>query len=102
MIGLPWHVAEDVDLGVVYPGLMTLLLDAGCLHFPNEGRVSTEYRSGAPMPLSFRGKQASPNAYSAQSTKNMLTALMRHEQAVSSISVAAFATGPLGHRRSRG
>ena len=57
MIGLPWHVAEDVDL-VVYPALMTLLLDAGRLHFPNEGRVGAEYRSGAPMPLSFRGKQA--------------------------------------------
>jgi hypothetical protein len=69
MISLPWHVAEEVDLVVVYPALMTLLLDAGCLHFPNEGRVGAEYRSGAPMPLSFRGKQASPNAYSAQSTK---------------------------------
>jgi hypothetical protein len=55
----------------------------------------------ASMPLSFRGEQASPNAYSAHSTKNMLTALMRHEQAVSSFSVAAFATGPLSHRRSR-
>jgi hypothetical protein len=54
---------------VVYPALMTLLLDAGLLHFPNEGRVGAEYRSGAPMPLSFRGNQASPNAYSAQSTK---------------------------------
>ena len=99
MISLPWHVAEDVDLVVVYPGLMTLLLDAGRLHFPNKGRVGAEYRSGAPMPLSFRGNQASPNSYSVQSTKNML--LMRHEQAVSSFSVAAFATGPLGHRRSR-
>ena len=33
--------------------------------------------------------------------ENTLTAPMRHEQAVSSFSVAAFATGPLGHRRSR-
>jgi hypothetical protein len=64
-----WRVAEDVDLVVVYPALMTLLLDAGRLRFPNEGRVRAEYRSGAPMPLSFRGKQASPKAYSAQSTK---------------------------------
>jgi hypothetical protein len=42
MISLPWHVAEDVDLVVVYPALMTLLLDAGRLHFPNEGRVGAE------------------------------------------------------------
>ena len=33
--------------------------------------------------------------------ENTLTAPMRHEQAVSSFSVAAFATGPRGHRRSR-
>jgi hypothetical protein len=85
-------------MAVVYPALVALLLDAGRLHFPNEGRVRAEYRSGAPMPPSFRGKQASPNAYSAQST---LTDPMRHEQAVSSFSVAAFATGPLGRRRSR-
>jgi hypothetical protein len=33
--------------------------------------------------------------------ESTLTAPMRHEQAVTSFSVAALAPGPLGHRRSR-
>jgi len=68
MLGLSYGASRKVSIWC-YPDLMTLILDAGRLHFPTEGRVRAEYRSGAPMPLSFRGKQASPNAYSAQSTK---------------------------------
>jgi hypothetical protein len=63
--------------------------------------LRAEYRSGGANSSEFPRQTGFAKRLLGAVDENPLTAPVRHEQAVSSFSVAAFATGPLGHRRSR-